>query len=117
MALYISISNEFETGKWNISSYGKEGDIEIFSYPSIEGGPANKSICYWNGSIVQLKTEEMLVTDNSITELAETDADIQERGVDDIISMLITKGAITIDDVPTELKDKYNNRKTLRENL
>ena len=50
-------------------------------------------------------------------DLASTDSVIQERGIDDILEMLIAKGVITEDDIPNELKTKYNDRKALRDEI
>jgi hypothetical protein len=55
MALFIIVEGS------KIVSYGKSGDIEISSWPSVDGHPAIKDQCYWNGSSVLLKTAQMLV--------------------------------------------------------
>ena len=49
-------------------------------------------------------------------QLGETDNDFI-RVLDDLITVLTSTGVIVLDDLPTEAKTKYNNRKSLRENI
>ena len=47
------------------------GDILMESWPIKEGQSARKKECYWNGSIVQLKTEGMLLIEHREKKLEE----------------------------------------------
>lgn len=49
-------------------------------------------------------------------ELASTDAGTI-RLSEDLVDILIAKGLITLDDLPTKAKEKINNRKALRAKL
>lgn len=54
-----------------------------------------------------------LATQEAQEEVAKTDASYI-RVIDDIIDTLVTKGTITVADLPQAAQDKYNNRVTLR---
>jgi hypothetical protein len=55
MGLYIIVEGS------KILSYGKQGDIEISSWPQKNGQPAKKSECYWDGTQVLLKANQELL--------------------------------------------------------
>ena len=81
MSLYITVSGQEITG------YGKNGDIEISSYPSIDGQPANKDICYWNGSIVQLKTTAMVLDEYKVSRKIELREAIKQKGFFEVMEI------------------------------
>jgi len=111
MSLYITIDENN-----NITGYGKNGDIEITEYPTIDGQPAHKNLCKWNGEKVILKNQNEIDSDNAVKMLPETDNSMI-RVIEDLVDVLITKGLIAITDLPEEAQTKYNSRKSLRENL
>ena len=98
MSLYISIDENN-----NITGYGKHGDILISTYPSIDGQPANKSLCYWTGSAVELKTNEMLVAEYHKSEFEKLGSEISSnltklkkpKKVDDAITKFHEKNDLT----------------------
>lgn len=59
-------------------------------------------------------TEERL--DNIKSALAENDLGMA-RVVEDVIGVLIAKGLLTVDDIPATVKDKLQDRATLRRQL
>ena len=82
MALFIRLSNEFETGKWNIASYGKTGDIEISSWPQINESPAPKRQCFYTSTGIELKTTSMLVEEYANEKIEEMRELIYTRWID-----------------------------------
>ena len=68
----------------------------------------------WNGSA--WVEDPDLVSQDYERQVAETDADFV-RVLDDLITVLTSTGVIVLDDLPIEAKNKYNNRKSLRENI
>ena len=111
MSLYITIDENN-----NITGYGKNGDIEITEYPTIDGQPAHKNLCKWNGEKVILKNQNEIDSDNAVKMLPETDNSMI-RIIEDLIDTLIDKNVIALNDLPKEAKDKINNRKTLRNKI
>lgn len=79
MSLYINLD---QTDTTKIISYGKQGQVQIDSWPSIDGQPARKNQCYWNGSSVQLKTNEMLVSEYLEQKIDETRTLATTRWID-----------------------------------
>ena len=57
-----------------------------------------------------------LVSEDYEKQVADTDGDFI-RGIEDIIDVLTSTGTITLEDLPESLVTKYNDRKTLRENI
>jgi hypothetical protein len=89
MALFIIREGQKITG------YGKSGEIEISSYPSINGQPASKDQVYWDGSQVKLKSEQMLANDL-----------IEERAKE--LSELISVQWINSTRNVTQIKEQYD---------
>ena len=83
MALYIKIDENDNAKITGRGHYEDDPDvIEITSWPTDNGNPVNKKLCYWNGSIVQLKTNEMLVAEHLENEIAEARSFFNSRWVD-----------------------------------
>ena len=68
----------------------------------------------WNGSA--WVEDPDLVSQDYAKQVADTDNDFV-RVLDDLITVLTSTGVIVLDDLPTDAKNKYNNRKSLRENI
>jgi hypothetical protein len=80
---------------------------------------------YWKISgddVLEMTTAEKTIVDDTETkaviksQLSGKDARMV-RGIDDLIELLVSKGIISLTDLPSELKDKYNERKVLRSQL
>ena len=68
----------------------------------------------WNGS--EWVEDGDLISKDYEKQVEETDSNYI-RVIDDVINTLINKGTITLTDLPDSVQDKYNNRKTLREQI
>ena len=93
--------------KINGKSISNEYGVFIFQY-------INESIINKKQSDIDIENVPFIQQER-LQVLQTTDTEIQERGIDDILEMLIAKGVITEDDIPNELKTKYNDRKALRD--
>ena len=103
MSLYITLTNEFESGKWNIGYRGKvqiPESLPISSWPKVNEQPARKSLCYWNGSNVELKTNQMLVNETITVRLNSLSKDSGLNWVDSPRNV-------------TQLKEQYDLLKSL----
>ena len=105
MERYYKLSNG-NTGKILASYARNQSNVEGLVY--LEECPFEDG--EWTGS----EWIEDIVA-KAKKDLANTDSEIQERGIDDILEMLIAKGVITEDDIPNELKTKFNDREALRD--
>jgi hypothetical protein len=96
--------------------------IPIESYarnqPHIDGliylEEAPNKLSSWNGSA--WVENETLVSQDYERQVATTDNNFI-RVLDDLIITLLSKEIITLDDLPTKAKNKFNDRKSLRENI
>ena len=94
-----------------IISVGNAYDIKITSWPTIDGEKVHKSKCYWDGKKVQLKIKEVLISEESKIDIAETDNDLI-RVIDDLINFILYKTPI-----PDAAIEKIKNRKALRDKI
>ena len=94
-----------------VASYARnQPHIEGLVY--LEEAPDNLS--EWNGSAwVENAT---LVSQDYEQQVSATDSDFV-RVLDDLITILTSTGYLVLDNLPEEAKTKYNNRKSLRENI
>jgi hypothetical protein len=68
-----------------------------------------------DGAVVEPYVAPVMPSEAEIA-LQKTDIEMA-RVTDDLIDTLVSKGVITMDDLPVDAKDKVNNRKALRSQL
>jgi len=95
MSLHITLTDEFEPGKRNISYRGKKnipGSVAVPSWPSSGGAPIRKKECYYSSGLVFAKTEQMLTNEyaaiklNEIKELVSNDFPDSSKDVSALIA-------------------------------
>lgn len=110
------MATKIEVDGQKILGIGKGYDVEVTEWPQIDGQPVHKSLCYYDGtSIVKLKTKATLDSEQAIMDIDKIN--ISDRGLEDLIDVLILNGTIKIDDLPQELQDNYTTKKDLRDKI
>lgn len=104
--MYIRVNNEtsdiFGYGKKRYNDADGYTVYETSSWPQINSEPVLKKLCYWDGSSVSLKSDEMILSEHKKEKLKEIKEAINGVGV------------LFIDKTYTEIKTQIDS---FRENI
>lgn len=94
-----------------ISGHGKDAFTVHSEDPGVEAIVQNHLLTDWDAWRTA-EAEKKIITD----QLSATDKDVARVG-EDLLNLLITKGVITLAEMPQTAQDKINERDTLRGQL
>ena len=103
---FCDFTNELEDGDTQVSASSED-------WKTLEDNET-QYLTYANDAVgISTKIDDIKASEDKITAIKDTDIGYS-RVLDDLINTLITKGAIKLEDLPTQAQDKHTQRESIR---